>query len=206
MNIQPIVEGHGEVGAVPVLLRRLRDEAGTYDVDVNPPIRKPRSSLVDEHQLRTAVRLALKQEGCAAVLILFDADDDCPAELGPRVQGWAVAEAVGVPCVVVLAKREYEAWFLAAVESLRKVRGVREDAASHPDPETPRGAKAELEARMDRRRSYSETADQPALSAKFDMPAAHRSCRSFRRLVQAFGELIEALGQPLPAPWPPAGW
>lgn len=28
MNIQPIVEGHGEVAAVPVLLRRLRDAAG----------------------------------------------------------------------------------------------------------------------------------------------------------------------------------
>ena len=26
MNIQPIVEGHGEVAALPVLLRRLRDE------------------------------------------------------------------------------------------------------------------------------------------------------------------------------------
>jgi len=27
MNIQPIVEGHGEVEAVPILLRRLRDLA-----------------------------------------------------------------------------------------------------------------------------------------------------------------------------------
>jgi hypothetical protein len=33
MNIQPIVEGAGDVSAVPVLLRRLRDEAALYQVD-----------------------------------------------------------------------------------------------------------------------------------------------------------------------------
>jgi hypothetical protein len=51
MNIQPIVEGHGEVSAVPVLLRRLRDEAAAYRLEVNPPIRKPRSQLTNEQKL-----------------------------------------------------------------------------------------------------------------------------------------------------------
>jgi hypothetical protein len=40
MRIQPIVEGFGEVEAVPVLLRRLRDEAAAFAIDVNSPIRK----------------------------------------------------------------------------------------------------------------------------------------------------------------------
>ena len=39
MTIQPIVEGHGEVEAVPVLLRRLRDLAQTYPLEVNAPRR-----------------------------------------------------------------------------------------------------------------------------------------------------------------------
>jgi len=52
MNIQPIVEGHGEVGAVPELIRRLRNEAQAYALDVNQPIRKRRPELVDESQLR----------------------------------------------------------------------------------------------------------------------------------------------------------
>ena len=38
MKIQPIVEGYAEVQALPVLLRRLRDEAGVFDVEVNRPI------------------------------------------------------------------------------------------------------------------------------------------------------------------------
>jgi hypothetical protein len=39
VNIQPIVEGDGEVFAVPVLLRRLRDAAGAYSLGVNQPIK-----------------------------------------------------------------------------------------------------------------------------------------------------------------------
>jgi hypothetical protein len=63
MKIQPIVEGHGEVGAVPVLIRRLRNEAQAYNLEVNQPIRKRRPELIDETQLRKAVRLARQQEG-----------------------------------------------------------------------------------------------------------------------------------------------
>src|SRR2546426_7135782 len=47
-----------------------------------------------------------------------------------------------VPCAVVLAHREYEAWFLASLESLRGRRGIRGDAEAHPDPEEPRDRKS----------------------------------------------------------------
>ena len=140
MNIQPIVEGHGEVAAVPVLLRRFVHDAQAWRVGVGRPIRRSRSQLVQQAQLEQAVGLALRQPGCDAVLIMFDGDDDCPAELGPMVHQWASAAARSVPCEVVLPHREYEAWFLAAIESLRGARGVRYDAPLYPDPETPRGA------------------------------------------------------------------
>ena len=75
----------------------------------------------------------------------------------------------------------------------------------HPAPETPRGAKEQLEARMEPRRSYHETADQPALTANFDMGAAYRACRSFRHLVSVFGEILNAFQLETQA-WPPAEW
>ena len=81
MTVQPIVEGYGEVEAVPVLLRRLRDEAQTWEVRVSRSIRRKRSQLVQKAELEKAVRLALLQPDCSAILILFDADDDCPADL-----------------------------------------------------------------------------------------------------------------------------
>jgi Domain of unknown function (DUF4276) len=205
MKIQPIVEGHGEVTALPELLRRLCHEAQVYTLEVGLPIRQHRADLAEEATLRKAVGMARKQEDCAAILVLFDSDDACPKELAPAVQGWAQDEARPIPCAVVLAHREYEAWFLASIESLRGLRGIRADAVSHPDPEAPRGAKHRLEERMGPGHSYVERSDQVAFSARFDLGAAHRACRSFRRLVRAFGLLVSGVGLPLP-PWPPPAW
>ncbi len=205
MNIQPIVEGHGEVKAFPVLLRRLCNEAQAFEIDVNAPIRRKRSELVREDGLRRAVQLAIMQPECGCVVVLFDSDADCPNEIAPRLLVWAQAAAREIPCRIVMATKEYEAWFLASIESLRGVRGIRDDAVSHPKPEGPRAAKSHLEERMLRERSYSETADQAALSASFDMLPAYVSCRSFRHLVKAFGELLSACGSDMET-WPPPGW
>ena len=205
MTIHPIVEGYGDVDAVPVLLRRLVDEAQTWDVGVGRSIRRKRSQLVQKTELQKAVRLALLQPDCSAILILFDADDDCPADLAPTIHRWADAVAGGVPCEVVLAKREYEAWFLGSIESLRGLRGIRSDAAAHSEPETPRNAKGQLEERMHAESSYFERDNQPALSAQFAFPDAHRRCRSFRKLVGAFGTLARAMGAEI-VRWPPTEW
>jgi hypothetical protein len=207
MNVQPIVEGHGEVKAVPVLLRRLRDLAQAYPLEVSSPIRKHRNEFFDETLVRQAVRLAIKR-ACQGILFVVDgdADGDCPEEQAPEILGWAEAEAAGRACAVVMAYREYEAWFLASIESLRGKRGIRLDAESHADPEQPRDAKGQLENRMEARRSYQETADQAALTADFDMGPAYAKCRSFRHLVKVFGELATAGGSPPQAAWPPAEW
>lgn len=204
MTVVPIVEGHGDAAAVPVLLRRLVDAAKAWDaIRIGEPIRCKRSQLVNEVQLRKRVRLARLREDCGAIVVIFDSDDDCPVELAAQVRRWAVAEAGPAYCDVVLAKREYEAWFLAAVESLSAHHSVRSDARSHPDPESPRGAKGRLEAMM--HVSYSERTHQPAFSAIFCMAAAYARCRSFRKLIGTFGRLMEGLGVDPPA-WPPSTW
>lgn len=205
MMIQPIVEGHGEVKAARVLLRRLIREVNAWDIDIDRPIRCNRNKLTKRPELEKAVGLARIRPDCSAILIMFDGDRDCPAELGPNVQRWAAAVAGGIPCEVVLPHREYEAWFLAAIESLRGQRGIRPDAMPHPEPETPRGAKEQLEAKMQRGRSYMETTDQPAFSASFSFATAYARCRSFRRMTRAFGALLRAMGRGV-APWPPPAW
>lgn len=45
--------------------------------------------------------------------------------------------------------------------------------------------------------SYSLTVDQPAMTAHLDLQSAYRRCRSFRKLVRAFGALAAALASPL---------
>jgi hypothetical protein len=205
VRIQPIVEGHGERDAVPVLLRRLIFEAGAVGLKVARPIRQKQNQLLKEDSLKRAVELAKRQDDCGAILVIFDSEDDCPKTLGPKLDGWAKEAARPFPCAVVLAHREYEAWFLAAIESLRGVRGIRPDAEPPRDPEGIRGAKEAVEERMKTGCSYLETGDQAALSERFDFKKAYQGCRSFRRLTKAFGELLAGSGMKSEA-WPPADW
>lgn len=192
-----IVEGHGEVKAVPVLVRRI---AAMIDpalpVQVLPPLRVPRYRLVKEGELERSVELAARKTGGhGAVLVLLDAEDDCPAELAPRLLSRAMAVRGDLPIAVVLAKREFEAWFLAAAESLRGARGLPPDLAPPPDAEMVRGAKERLSRLMPRGSRYREVLDQPALAAVFDLTVA-RTARSFDKCFREVEKLLKASKRP----------
>jgi hypothetical protein len=123
--VQVLVEGSGDELAVPELLRRLQGECGAFNLAFDHPIRRTRAALATEQGIRQAVRLALKKErGCEGMLIVFDSDRDCPKTLGRQVRKWVEIESPDLPAEVVIACREYEAWFLGALESLRGRRGI----------------------------------------------------------------------------------
>jgi len=81
--IQPVVEGDGEVEALPVLLRRLLDEASAPAVKIGKPIRQKRNQLASERGVNRAVEVA-RRKPCEAILIVFDGDRDCPPNSAPR--------------------------------------------------------------------------------------------------------------------------
>lgn len=186
-----IVEGHGEVEAVPILLRRIAQTiVPERDLRFPHPIRVPRSKLVKPGELERAMVLAALQAGQqGGIMILLDCEDDCPAELGPQLLERARQARGDVPVSVVLAHREFETWLLAAAESLRGRRGLAPDLEPPPDPEAIRGAKEWLSARMEGDRRYVETLDQAALAATFDLDRARR-IDSFARL---FREMVRLL-------------
>lgn len=76
---------------------------------------------------------------------------------------------------------EYEAWFLAAADSLAGKGGLRVDVAAPEEPEEIRGAKEWLSARMISGARYSETRHQPLFSSLLEIDQARKS-RSFRKL------------------------
>ena len=179
VRLAAIVEGHGEVEAVPILIRRI---AGEFDpatvVNVDPVLRVPASCLRKNGELERQVeRAARKMQGRGGILILIDCDWDggCPAEEGPALVGRARSARSDIPISVVLAKKEYEAWFIAAAESLRGQRSLPQGLLSDPSPEDIRGAKEWLSHQMPRGNRYSESTDQPALTAVFDMSMARRA-------------------------------
>ena len=204
INIACIVEGYGEVDSLPILLRRI---VPTIDPAIvlhiaQPTARVSRSTLIKPQELENAViRAAQKVEHPGAILILLDADQDCPKSFAPRLLLRAQTARSDMPIALVLANKEYEAWFLAAAESLRGKRGLYETLQPPNDPEAISGAKEWLTKHMNRGHTYKPTVDQAALTSLFDLQAA-RTCRSFDKLYRDIERLLSEAASGIPA-FPP---
>lgn len=185
-----VVEGHGDEEALPILVRRIAVEvAPAVAFHTTRPIRIPKGKLLKSGELERAVTLAkLKCGPEHIILVVLDADDHCPAELAPTL----LARVQGIPntrAAVVLAKREFETWFIAGILSLRGQRGVRTDAEPPHNPEEITGAKEWLTKQMPATSPYSETLDQPAFAAAVSLAEA-RSVPSFDKLCRDVAGLL----------------
>lgn len=177
IRIACVVEGHGDIEAVPIVIRRIAEQnVPAVNVQFTAVIRIPKSKLIKPGELERAVELAARStSGRGGVVVVLDSDDDCPAQIGPVLLGRATNARNNLPLAVILAKREFEAWFIAAAESLADRAGLVADLQAPVDPEGIRGAKEWLTERMRGTRSYSPTLDQPALAQIFDMERALRA-------------------------------
>ena len=192
-TILPVVEGRAEVESVPILLRRLIAELGAHHVQVTKPFRVSRTAVVREGELERSIRQGIRSRpNVGAVLVLLDADDDCPASLGPALLKRAV-QVTQLPVAVVLAKREFEGWFLGAKESLRGKRRIRKNANAPENPENIRGAKEHLTGNMTGRGRYVEVDDQPALAQIMDLSLAKRRCPSFGKFCSDISRLLSEM-------------
>ncbi len=201
IRIAAIVEGHGECEAVPILVRRIAQILDPALVPlVHPVLRVPASRLVKQGEIERAIELAArKNSGEGAVLVVLDCEDGCPATEAPHLLKRARIARPDLPISVVLAKREFEAWFLASAESLCGYRSLPANLTSPPFPEQVRGAKEWLADRMAPGRGYSESSDQPALTAIFEMEAA-RHADSFDKCYREVVRLLNLLRAPRIAP------
>jgi hypothetical protein len=191
--IVPIVEGHAERESIPVFVRRLLSDQGVYNISVRSGFRVHRDKAVKPGELERTVETALSEANARALILLLDADDECPATLGATLLGRGVDSAAGHPIGVVLAMKELEAWFIAGIESLRGQRGIRGDATCPEDPESIQGAKGWLTQHMEGGRTYVEVDDQPALIAIFDYTTAATRSRSLRKFLADVTLLRHAL-------------
>jgi hypothetical protein len=191
-TVASIVEGDGEVHALPELLRRLGQWlTPDFYTEIATPIRVHRDQFLNKApEFSRYLKLAAAKCGENGwILILLDADDDCPATHGPEILGRAQKVLPHRSISVVLANREYEAWFLAAAQSLDGQRGFRFDPADEVDPETPRDAKGRISRQMVGGR-YREVTDQPAFSGRMNLEQARTRSRSFRKLCSEWSRQV----------------
>jgi hypothetical protein len=196
VTIASVVEGEGEVRALPKLLYRLAGQVPAIDLRVPQPMRVPRGRLLMAGGIERAVSAtALRVEAAGGVLVLLDADDDCPAMLGPELLSRAKAARPDVPVSVVLANREFEAWILAGASSLAGRHGFPEQLTAPPDPESIRGAKERLRHLRDGR-TYKPTVDQAPLASALDIDQARAGSPSFAKFCRDIHVLLTAAPAP----------
>ena len=193
VKIGCIVEGQGDVEAVPVLIRRVAADLYPELLIITHPIRVNRNRIVKVDNLEETIDVASRKVGReGAIFILLDSDDDCPAKLGPELLQQVVKIRSDLPIAVVLAKCEFEAWFLAAAESLRGLRGLKNEIQSPSNPEGIRDAKGWLSSQMEGNRTYDEVNDQPGFTARFDFEQARQASsfdKCYRDIVRLLSEL-----------------
>lgn len=187
--VQPIVEGHGEVEAVRVLISRIWYEliSSSRSLEILSPWRMPRTRMPSEEHLSKVVRncaLKLSQRATDGVqrliLILADADDDLPCQLGPDLARIATKTRSDIDSTCVIANRMYETWFAASTESLVAQGYLRDDASISEDPESEGIGKTWIKRYFNG--SYKETIDQAKLTHALDLGVCRRRAPSFDKL------------------------
>ena len=192
-SIVPIVEGFAEVESIPVLMRRFLGEWSKYKLEIGKPVRVPRYQVIKQGELERRVAMAMQRPNCQAIVIILDADDDCPKDFAPELLRRAEQAAQDTLVSVVLPKSEMESWFVGSIESLRGTRGISAEACSPHNPEAIRDAKGYLTQAMEGSHRYMEVDDQPALAAKFNINQAFNNCRSFKKFYNDFRRIVDSL-------------
>lgn len=178
-----VVEGKGEVAAIPSLVARILRDNGRHEWVVDQePIRHSRSLLVDERRpspLRPPREDGLEQVLClararkaTAVVVLVDADNDCAATWGKAATGIVTRQFVGG---AVMAVREFESWLLASFSNrARSLVG----AARIEHARDAKGLLQRLEP------GYKPTTHQLRLTRRIDIGATRRESESFDKFVR----------------------
>jgi hypothetical protein len=185
-----VVEGHGEIEAAQNLVQRLWNDLGLTFLPWATP--KRGRALNTEAGVRQACELLGSERDCAAALLLRDEDDECPATRGPETAGWVASASLSFPVAVVLAHREFEAWFLPCLPLMagKEIRpGLRlsEGAAYEGDPEAKRDVKGLLSTWFPPGKAYKPTLDQLPMTRMIDFPTLRAA------QMPSFGTLENAL-------------
>lgn len=177
-----VVEGRGELQAVPLLLRRRLSERGVYRDLIGRPVPcNGRENALKPKGLEGKVAVAAVRPGCRCVLVLLDGEGDPVCELGPELLRRSREAAAGKEVAVCLADGKYEDWLVASAESL-DLPGL----TYLPEQDSVRVLKEALHPSK-----YVKPSWQPRLSQNLDFEMASGRNRSLARFLAKFDLLID---------------
>ncbi len=177
--ILPIVEGDGELKAVPLLLRRMLQQQDIFDIQICHAQKRGEYPKVKRALSRFA-QVATKEE--AAILWIMDFDcDECECVVHERSDLMTATQAAigDWPIEFCFMVKEYETIFLADVAVTRDFFRIPDSVAFPVDPESVRDAKGTISRMLPRGRIYKPTLHQERLTAQLSLEALSQASPSF---------------------------
>jgi len=195
-SIATIVEGQSEVDSIRVLLERLLYERlQVSGIVIAEPFRVKRQRVVKENNLEKAIDTVLiDRKNVKGILVILDADKDCPSELGQDL--FCRADNVtNVAVDVVLPNRNFESWFLAGKSSLSCDQRFPDHIESYDSPECITATKTHLSDNMKDGYSYESTIDQASFIRILDIEETRENSPSFDKMIRATEGLVDVITQ-----------
>ncbi len=183
-----VVEGHGDVIAVPCLVSRAAAHFDRALACCDPPIRAGEAKrLRRPGELERYLIMAASRPEASRVLVLLDLDDGCPVEYFQNFyqRSLQARERCGKPIHFCFCKREFESWFLADFESMQmanpSINWTRTEGFDNYD--AIRGAKEAFGGTM-AGRVYKECRDQIHFTRALNFDVLISRDRAFRKLAK----------------------
>jgi hypothetical protein len=184
-HIGLVVEGRGEIGALPVLLRLVLHGREDFREILGQPIPchgKPNA--LRSGGIEGKVITASARPGCRAVLVVLDGEGDPVCRQGPELLSRA-QQVVGKPVAVCLADTKFESWLMASKATLGLPGLERVSQGMDPVAAIKRALLPE---------KYAKPTWQPRLTARLDLGEARRASESLDRLCRYVDSLIRGAG------------
>lgn len=193
-RLLPIVEGHGEDRAVPLLIRRILDAQGIYDVDVLQARRHGEYPTVTRN-FDNLFKAAVLVNAPILWVMDFDSKDyDCRVKEAQILLTRAKKLRPGWPLKIAFLVKEYETLFLIDEMATRKA--FPDIPAKMPfpaNPESIRGAKEWLsKARPAAGNAYKPMVDQAKITAHLNLDLLRKHSPDFAHLERAVLELARS--------------
>jgi hypothetical protein len=199
-----IVEGAGDVRAVPRLIRDTLYQHSIYDLNPAP---RPKSNvdirkLMRVGELERYVEYGARDEG-DSVLLAVDCEDICPIDVcrqfTARIAVMRVRKKVGI----ALFRSEFENMFLHCIDEIvthfTDYGWLPDRAPLTGDIESIRDAKGTISRMMSSERAYKETRDQEKFITALDFAKLRANSRSFRHFEDTLLWLVSGTDRIYPA-------
>ncbi|MFA5242351.1 MAG: DUF4276 family protein [Sulfuricella sp.] len=184
-RILPIVEGDGDLKAVPILLRNLLTFHGLHETQILPPHKRGELPKVTAG-FDNYFRMALKEN--AAILLVLDFDCeycDCPYQEAEKLYRRAQSIRNNWPFKIAFLVKEFESLFLAETQAAKNVLSLPPDTGFPENPRAIRDAKGWLSKALPKGSSYKPTVHQAKITAHLKFEKLRDTSSDFRHLENA---------------------